>query len=143
MKPKTRDLAKHLIALHEGCKLKPYLDTEGIETIGYGRNLKDRGISLSEAEFLLNNDIDIARQDLVRNVPCFRHLSAERQAVLVDMSVNLGINRLLGFVKFLKALAKGDYETASKEMLDSKWAEQVGERAQRLAEIMETGTWDS
>ena len=47
----------------------------------------------------------------------------------------------MGFKKMLAALDKADYKTASKEMLNSKWATQVKSRAQFLAKIMETGKW--
>ena len=46
-----------MLKRHEGLRLKPYQDTIGKLTIGYGRNLDDRGISKEEAEYLLRNDI--------------------------------------------------------------------------------------
>ena len=57
----------------------------------------------------------------------------------MDMLFNLGLSRLSGFKRMFRALRKGDYDTASKEMLDSKWARQVGPRAKRLAKMMKTG----
>ena len=48
------------------------------------------------------------------------------------MCFNLGITRLLKFKKFLGALESKDYKTASEEMMDSRWATQVGPRAVRL-----------
>ena len=56
--------------------------------------------------------------------------------VIVEMVFNPGRARLLGFVKMLTALERGDYSTAADEMLDSRWHRQVGKRAEEMAERM-------
>ena len=56
------------------------------------------------------------------------------------MGFNLGINRLLQFEKFLTALENRDYETAAVEMMDSRWAKQVGPRSERLYQRMIDGS---
>ena len=130
-------LKKMLIA-HEGLKLKVYVDSVGIPTIGSGRNLQDVGISHEEAMLLLANDIDRSLADLDRVFPWWRTLSDVRQLVLADMVFNLGITRLTLFKKFIAALQAGEYDLAAAEMLSSKWAGQVGIRAQTLAGMMST-----
>ena len=55
------------------------------------------------------------------------------------MAFNMGIGGLLGFRKFLAELQDRHFEAAAKEMLDSRWAEQVGRRAEELAQIVRTG----
>ena len=65
-------------------------------------------------------------------MPWWKELSDEKMRVLANMCFNLGITRLLKFRKFLAALEAGDFETAGEEMMDSKWATQVGARATRL-----------
>ena len=62
-----------------------------------------------------------------------------RQAVLIDMMFNLGSPRFKQFKKMIQALEDNDYSRASFEMLDSKWAVQVGNRANYLAEKMKQG----
>jgi lysozyme len=62
-----------------------------------------------------------------------------RQRVLANMCFNLGISRLKGFVRMLSALRRKDFAAAAREMRSSKWAEQVGARAERLARLMEAG----
>jgi lysozyme len=125
---------KNQIKRHEGLRLKPYLCPAGKLTIGYGRNLDDKGITKDEAERLLLNDIHECLEKCNAMIPYFYKLNRAQQNVLVNMCYNLGIYGLLGFKRFLAALEKGDLETAKKEMLDSKWANQVGIRAKELAD---------
>ena len=56
-----------LIAKHEGLRLKPYKDSVGKLTIGYGRNLDDVGISQEEAEILFSADVAQARKEAERS----------------------------------------------------------------------------
>ena len=130
---------KAQLILHEGLRLKPYKDSVGKLTIGVGRNLDDKGITNNEAMTLLDNDIDDAYEDAKSLIASFNDIGDVRQRVLVDMSYNLGRSRLKGFKKMLAAVESGMFTTASREMLDSKWADQVGTRAERLAKMMRTG----
>ena len=118
---------------HEGIRLKPYRCTANKLTIGVGRNIEDRGITEAEAEFLLNNDIDICLAELENNLPWFYQLHETAQMVLVDMCFNMGMPRLMQFKKTLNYLADKDYASAAFEMLDSRWARQVGSRAKFLS----------
>lgn len=120
----------------EGERLLPYRDSVGKLTIGVGRNLDDVGISENESLILLTTDILRAASALDAQLPWWRTLDAARQNALANMCFNLGINGLLKFVKFLPALQAGDWNAAALEMLHSTWAQQVGERAVRLATII-------
>lgn len=122
----------------EGVRLTVYKDSLGIETIGVGRNLRDKGISHDEALFLLENDLDECIHDL-SVFPWFVALDPVRQRVLTNMRFNLGPSRLRSFKHTLAAVARGDYEAAAKGMMASKWARQVGQRATRLAQMMRSG----
>ena len=126
------------LILHEGLKLKPYRCTAGKLTIGVGRNLDDKGISKEEALFLLRNDIHEV-MDALEKHEWYLALDPIRQKVVIDMAYNLGVGGLLKFRKMIAALEYGDYEGAADQMLDSRWAEQVGMRATRLAEMMRSG----
>lgn len=123
----------------EGVRLKPYRDTVGKLTIGVGRNLDDKGISLSEANILLVDDIEEVTAGLDAELPWWRDLDGVRQRVLVNMCFNVGIQKLLTFRNTLAATKAGDYLRASQQMLESKWATQVGPRATRLAAMMRDG----
>jgi len=124
---------------HEGMRLKPYTDTVGKSTIGCGRNLDDVGITECEALMMLENDIKIAREELLSNFPAFNSLHDARLDCLINMVFNMGISRFKGFKKMIDALFIHDYNEAAVQMLDSKWARQVGSRAKELSSQMRLG----
>lgn len=127
-----------LIKQHEGLRLKPYLDTVNKLTIGYGRNIDDLGISIEEAEFLLQNDLKRCREQLAP-YPWYVNQPKNVQDALLNMCFNIGINRLLGFKRMITALIVKDYTKAAIEALDSKWATQVGQRAKDIALMIRQG----
>lgn len=126
---------KNSLKKHEGLRLKPYVCTAGKLSIGYGRNLDDVGISKQEAEILLDADIEVATESAMQ-YSWWRGLSPNRQDVIIEMIFNLGLTRFLGFKKTIQAIVDEDFVEASVQMLDSKWADQVGKRAITLAEKM-------
>ena len=134
-----RDAMVRQLRLHEGERLKPYRCTAGKLTIGVGRNLEDRGISAEESAMLLANDIAAEERELLRALPWVATLDEVRQRVLLDMAFNMGIVGLLGFKRTLATIQAGDYQAAATMMLDSRWAKQVGQRAERLSRMMATG----
>lgn len=129
----------------EGEKQQAYQDHLGFWTIGVGRLIDARkpgsGLRPSEIAFLLNNDIDDRIEQLTRRLTWFQDLDTARQGVLLNMSFQLGVDGLLGFKNTLKLVEQGDYESAAKNMLLSRWAEQTPARAKRMAEQMKTGLW--
>lgn len=137
------ELQKQLIR-DEGVVLHGYADSRGYLTIGVGRLIDKRlggGLSRGEAMFLLNNDIIRHTEELLLVAPWVTSLAPARQGVLINMAFNLGISGLMKFKKTLAAIQQGDFHTAEKEMLSSKWAGQVGDRATRLARQLVTGEW--
>ncbi len=160
MKYNMTDLLDQLV-LHEGLELLPYKDSLGIETIGIGRNLEHRGLSEVElahigkdisdicewgitkeqAYYLAENDIKIVEEEVCKEHPCVIELDEIRQRVIIDMAFNMGVPRLNKFVKMWKAIHEENFAEAKIQMLDSRWANQVGNRAVRLSNAMETGEW--
>ncbi len=128
------------IRLREGLSLSPYKCPAGHLTIGYGHNL-ECGISPAAAEFILREDIVRAERQVKDSLVWWPKLTDARLFVLVDMCFNLGLAGLKGFKRMLSALEAGDYDSASKEMLASRWAAQVGKRAQENAAMMKSGEW--
>lgn len=135
----TEELIKQL-KRHEGIELKPYKCTSDKLTIGVGRNLEDVGISEAEAEYLLMNDLSRFMK-MANEFDWYAGLNDARKAVIISMLFNLGRGGFNKFLKFKQALAEGDHLTASREMLDSRWAKQVKGRAVELSKQMETGKW--
>lgn len=123
----------------EGFSGKPYRDTVGKLTIGYGRNLDDVGISRLEADLMLEHDIKTV-MDKLEKYDWYREQNQARQRALINMAFNMGVAGLLGFKKMIAALRFGNYKEAAKQILDSKYAYQVGVRALRIAEIIKKGT---
>ena len=161
MKYRKAHLLEELVK-HEGLRLQVYQDTLGIDTIGIGRNLKDRGISKEEldeldiptidhvyeygiteadAMLLAENDVQIVEEELLRAHPCVEDLDAVRQLVLVDMAFNMGVPRLCKFKKMWNAIHEKKFDIAAKEMLDSRWANQVKSRSVKLANAMHNGAF--
>ena len=124
------------VRVHEGLVLTVYKDTLGIDTIGIGRNLQDRGISKEEldhmdipsidavyehgiteedAYYLATNDIAIVENELARAKPCVYDLDAVRQLIVMDMAFNMGVPRLCN-LEDVGCYQAGDFDTASVEM---------------------------
>ena len=138
------DDAADLIRKHEGYRNRLYMDSLGNLTGGIG-HLFSVGSYLPcyvvERLFYVDFSKTISDyQTICQNYKL--DLDTVRRAVLLNMVFNLGISKIMKFVKFFACLKKGDYEGAADEMLDSKWASQVKGRAVELAEMMRTGTYD-
>ena len=131
---------KEYVRRYEGLRLKPYVCPTGHLTIGYGHNLEN-GISKEAAQFILLQDVNAAQKAVRQQFEGWCQLGEVRQFVLVDMCFNMGIGKLAAFKKMWAALKRGDYTATSYEMLDSRWAGQVGRRARELAEMMRTGEY--
>jgi lysozyme len=150
-----------MIAIHEGIVLSVYQDHLGINTVGIGRNLDDRGITdgellfmnktiddiydngltQEEAYYLCMNDIAIVEKELLASKPIVNRLNAVRQMILIDMAFNMGVPRLMQFKNMWLAIEKVNYLLACEEMIDSRWAGQVGSRAMKLSVAMKNGEW--
>lgn len=130
---------------HEGFVSHAYKDNTPDQylTIGVGRLIDERmggGITEEEAGYLLSNDIRKA-EDQANDFTWYASLNDVRQNVIVELIFNLGLPRFKGFKKAIAAIQAQDFKTAAAELLDSRWAVQVGNRALRLAEMMRSGSW--
>lgn len=132
---------KSMLIRDEGLRLKPYTDSTGHLTVGFGRNLSQVGISLAEAEYLLDHDIARASADVQAALPWVGGLDEARRDVLINLSFNMGIHGLLQFRKMLTAIQAGKWDVAAIELLNSDYHAQVGSRADRLAKQIETGDY--
>jgi GH24 family phage-related lysozyme (muramidase) len=138
----------------EGWRDKKYNDSKGVPTIGWGFNLNEKAVrdmlpkdvlsgkrplKQEEAEPIfkkLKSTAENNAKDFV-GVDVFNGLDAARKTVLIDMAYNLGENKLAEFDRFKKALIEKDYNKAAKEMIDSDWYSQVGNRSKKLVKMMQ------
>ena len=102
-----------MLKRHEGVRSKVYMCSEGYETIGVGRNIAESGLGLSddEIEYLLANDIRRVREELDETYFWFAALNEARKDAMIDIS------------------------------LDSRWSQQVGNRAVEVTEMIRTGEY--
>ena len=138
----TEQEIKQLLAIRleqeEGRRNKPYTDTVGKTTIGVGRNLTDNGLRDDEIQLMLSNDIDEAYRQCEKSFSWFSEQPGRAKIVLVDMCFNIGIGLLKGFKNMLGYFERKMYTSAASELLSSKYAKQVGKRADNLAELLLT-----
>lgn len=159
MKPMIDDATViQRLMLNEGVRNKAYYCPAGKLTIGIGRNLDDNPlteeeiayighncrtlfISNDQAAYLCRNDLKKVRADLDKHLPWWRDLNPDRQYVMIDLCFNMGVKTLLTFKRTLDSIARGYYVRAAEQLLQSKYAKQVGIRAKRNAYAMRTGEY--
>jgi len=136
-------LKKQLID-HESMKLELYKCTAGFWTIGVGRNLSSRGISVETAVDMLDEDIEICISELDKVFPWWRKGNDARQHALIDLHFNLGINTLLSFKKTMNLWEEAvhgrvNWSQVADELLNSNYAKQLPNRSKTIATMIETG----
>lgn len=119
-----------------------YKDHLGFDTLAIGRLVDRRrggGLSDTEAEYLLINDIEERDALLRRALPIYAKLDAVRQRALLNMAFQLGVAGLLAFKSMLAAIERKDFKSAAVHARNSRWAKQTPTRAERIAYMIETG----
>ena len=124
-----KEVIKNRLIDFEGMVLSPYKCSNGYLSLGIGRNLDSNGITKEEALYLLENDIQSAKDKLDKHWKVWRSFPIEAQYVCIDLVFNMGINAWMSFRKTRAYMELGQWEEASKELLNSKYADQVGRRA--------------
>ena len=124
-----------------GVTLSPGMTLKGNVTIGTGRNLTGDGISDAERIIMRTNDVNSAQSAVHNALPWTVGLDLVRYSVLLNMTFNMGIHRLLGFKNMLAALQVGNYKVAAAQLLNSVLADKEPARAHRLSIQLETGVW--
>lgn len=133
----NEEQAKLWTKKHEGLRLNPYLDTTGHVTVGWGRNL-DNGIRVDEAELMFKNDYEQAARELER-FDWYQMQPTNVKFALIDMNFNLGITKLLQFKSTIRYLKEKNYTAAARQILNSLYAKQVGQRAKDIAVMIREG----
>lgn len=117
----------------EGFRSKPYLDSRGILTIGYGTDLAE-GITETEGEYLLRERLRSTLERLRNAWGPFSGQPVRIQSALLDAAYQMGVQGVLGFHDMLAALERGDIPAARAAALDSDWARETPNRAKRVVE---------
>lgn len=142
-----------IIHYEEGYREKPYIDSEGYPTVGYGIRIgpKDAGLShytftlpksvgeLWTEEFIQKIRLGMARETLIASA--LLKCNAPRKDILCSMAYQMGISGLCNFRKTLAMITGGDFTGAAYGMRDSLWNLQTPARAFRHSEVMRTGTY--
>ena len=166
MKTQFYDKIKAQLIRHEGKKYFPYRCTAGKLTIGIGRNLDDNwlteeeqnfifldkktkeeaieyltdiGLNDAEIDLLFFNDIEKVERGLQKSYSWYFDKPENVKLVMLDMAFNLGLKGFGTFYNTIDFIKSGDYYLASINMLKSKWAGQVGKRAQYLSKLIQNG----
>ena len=137
------------LEVDEGCKFEIYNDHLGYPTFGIGHLITEDdpehgqplGTPITEDRVreAFEKDVDRVRMDCLKLYPNFTSLPDDAQLIIANMMFNMGLPRLHGFVKMLDGLKRRDYHAAADELLDSKYAKQVGARSERVANMIRTG----
>ena len=132
------------LKIDEGVKYEIYKDHLGYDTFGIGHLVVKedaefgQSVGTKVSEDRVNEVFEKDVQKMIKEAkilfPNFDSLPEEAQQVIVNMTFNMGRPRLSNFKKFIAYINESKWEEASKEMLNSAWAKQVGKRAQRLSD---------
>jgi len=137
-----KELSEKYTKKHEGLRLKLYKDTKDLLSIGWGRNIEQCGISEAEAQFMFDNDMKDVMAQIEIKILFWNNLSDTRKVVLIDMAYNLKgrVQGLLKFKNMLEYSEKEEWSKASVEILRSKYAKDVPNRALENAKAYESDT---
>ena len=142
-----------LLEKEEGFREKAYYCSEGYPTIGIGWLIGRKGQPLDDfkamtickeaARAQLKDEVGIVERALFRELPFYKLLNRNRQMVLISMAYQLGVTGLLKFKKMMAAIECGDYTSAAREGLDSRWRKQTPGRAGRHMDALLAGKWNN
>jgi len=130
----------------EGCKYEIYLDHLGLPTFGIGHlvteddpeNGQEVGTPVDEARVVevFEQDVQITIGECKKLYDDWDDLPEEVQLIIANMMFNMGRPRLSAFKGMKRGVDARDWNAAADEMVDSKWYQQVTNRAQRLVDRM-------
>jgi len=140
-----------IIAFEEGFRRKPYHCSEGYPTIGHGFKIGPKDADLGLYEFTLSEEVSAfwlqtrineLYQDMMEDdelMHAMLRCNSVRAAILVSMAFQMGLTGLKGFKKMLNHIESGDWQEAAYEGLNSRWARQTSDRAERHMDTLEDG----
>ncbi len=142
-----------LLNYEEGYSEKPYYCSEGYPTIGIGKRIGPKGAPLSQYQFTASRHLAAVwlseeLQQKIADMSTHANITAAmascndaRKAILISMAYQMGAEGLSKFANTLKAVAEKRWSDAKSGMMNSAWAKQTPNRANRHATQMLTGVW--
>ena len=121
------------IKQHAGFRAKVYDDSLGIPTIGYGFAIKDLELEEDICDMILERKLSILKERIEKKFQWYRYMPQEIKDVVVEMCYQLGVYGFSRFKKTIAYIQNKQWEEASVEMLDSRWAEQTPGRAREMS----------
>jgi len=138
------DKLREQLKIDEGVKYEIYNDHLGYPTFGIGHLITEKDpehgkpigteVSADRVNEVFNADVQLYINETKKVFSDLESKPETIQLVLVNMCFNLGAPRLSNFKKFIAAINDQQWSEAAVEMMDSRWARQVGPRAERLKE---------
>ena len=142
----NKDQLREELVEDEGCKFEIYLDHLGLPTFGVGHLVVEDdpahgqavGTPVDEERVRQVFSLDIAStlDECKVLYPDFDDLPEECQLIIANMMFNMGRPRLSKFKGMKAGVDARDWNRAADEMVDSRWYDQVTNRAKRLVARM-------
>ena len=140
------DKLREELKIDEGVKYEIYLDHLDLPTFGIGHLVlpsdpecgAEIGTPVSENRVneCFASDTNSVLKDCKLLFPSFEVLPEEVQLIIANMMFNMGRPRMSGFKKFIAAIEISNWQEAANQMIDSRWYNQVTNRAKRLVDRM-------
>ena len=121
------------IKQHEGYVPTVYKDSLGIDTIGYGFAIKDLELDKDICDIILERKLKDLIVKIRSKFQWYSYMPLEIQDIITEMCYQLGVYGFSRFKKTIAYLQNKQWEEASVEMLDSRWAEQTPNRAKEMS----------
>ena len=121
--------AARILEVEEGFSSYSEMGSFGeIENVRVSQDWMERDASVLAYDFWVSNKTGF-----------YKNLSVIRKAVCICIAYQLGFKGFLNFKNALIHLNDGNFAGAAIELMDSKWARASTFRAERYAEMIETG----
>ena len=134
------------LEIDEGVKYEIYLDHLGYPTFGIGHLVTESdpehgqevgtAVSADRVAEAFESDLEGVLSDCRKLYPDIDDLPEEAQQIIANMMFNLGYPRLSKFKNMKRCVDERDWMGAGEEMMDSRWYNQVPNRAGRLVNRM-------